>query len=194
NVLSSLAPFGVNWRGLSGYARNSSSDQAAASLNAAAKRQTLTTDFGDDSAQVSLSAPARALAAFNSNGADSSTSAQSTDAAGGNLASGSTDFSNEALYLGGMADASLIAMGVITPDQQAGTQITFSSLSYNVTDTESASISQQNGQTTAAYGSEQQAEFVGQGQITTSDGRTFDFQIEVDLDQTQQVESSGNAF
>jgi hypothetical protein len=194
NTLSSLAPFALNWRGLGGYAHDSGADRTAASLNAATKRQAMSTDFGDDSAQVSLSAPARALAAFSGNGAGSSASGQSSgDTAGGSLASGSSDFGNEALYLGGMADASLVAMGIITPDQQAGTQITFSSLSYNVTDSESASISQQNGQTVAAYGSEQQAEFVGQGQITTADGRTFDFQIEVDLDQSQQVEASGNA-
>ncbi|MBV8635846.1 MAG: hypothetical protein JO002_15225 [Burkholderiaceae bacterium] len=190
-TLSSLAPFALNWPGLAGYARNSSADQTASSLNSASKRQPLSSSFGNDSAQVSLSDAARALAAFENGGSGSDASSGSNNSSSSNPAPGSPDFSNEALYLGGVADASLVAMGIITPDQQAGTQITFDSLSYNVSSSTSAGISQQNGQTVAAYSSEQQAEFVGQGHITTSDGRTFDFQVEVDLDQSQQVEAVG---
>ncbi len=193
---AATAPFALNWRGLAGYQHNGSADQAASSLNDALKRQQMTSNFGDNSAQVSLSDAARALAAFENN---ASASAGNTSGAGSNgttgssgiAAPGSSDFGQEALYLGGITDASLVAMGIITPDQQAGTQITFNSLSYNVSSSASAGISQQNGQTVAAYGTEQQAEFVGQGQITTSDGRTFDFQVEVDLDQSQQIEAAG---
>ncbi|HEX8957663.1 MAG TPA: hypothetical protein VF798_15390, partial [Burkholderiaceae bacterium] len=79
-----------------------------------------------------------------------------------------------------------------TPDQQSGTQISFDSLSYQVSSSASAGISRQSGQTVAEYGSDQQAEFVGQGHITTADGRTFDFQIEVDLEQSRQAETAGN--
>lgn len=177
---NAAAPFALNWRGLAGYGYDSSADQAVSSLNAASAQQQMSSDFGNNSAQVTLSDAARALAAFDGNG----------PASGG---SGSSDFNQEALYLGGITDASLVAMGIITPDQQAGTQITFDSLSYNVSSSASAGISEQNGQAVAAYGSEQQAEFVGQGHITTADGRTFDFQVEVDLDQSRQIEAAGGA-
>ena len=200
NALSAVTPFALNWRGLAGYQHNSTADQAVSSLNDAAQNQQMSTDFGNNSVQVSLSAAARALAAFDGSGTSSSAGGASgtagagsagasggTDAAGGSLAPGTSDFDQEAAYLGGLTDSSLVAMGIITPDQQAGTQITFSSLSYNVSESASASVSQQDGQTVATLGSEQQAEFVGQGQITTSDGRTYDFEVEVDLDQSQQL-------
>jgi hypothetical protein len=187
---NTAVPLAVNWPGLSGYQRNSAADQTVSSVNAASKRQQLASDFGNNSTQVSLSDAARALAAFSGNGANSSGSSTSSSGSGGTDGTGSSDFDQEAQYLGGVADASLVAMGIITPDQQAGTQITFDSLSYNVSSSTSAGISQQNGQTIAQYGSEQQAQFVGQGHITTADGRTFDFQVEVDMDQSQQVEAA----
>jgi hypothetical protein len=186
--LNSIAPFALNWRGLSGYRHDGSADQTVSSVNAASQRQQMSNDFGDNSAQVSLSDAARALSAFND--ANTSGTTDSSSGNGGSDASGSSDFNQEAAYLGGVADASLVAMGIITPDQQAGTQITFDSLSYNVSSSASAGISQQNGQAVAEYGSQQQAEFIGQGHITTADGRTLDFQIEVDLDQSQQVEAA----
>lgn len=189
-VSNTAVPLAVNWPGLSGYQRNSAADQTVSSVNAASKRQQLASDFGNNSTQVSLSDAARALAAFSGNGANSSGSSTSSSGSGGTDGTGSSDFDQEAQYLGGVADASLVAMGIITPDQQAGTQITFDSLSYNVSSSTSAGISQQNGQTIAQYGSEQQAQFVGQGHITTADGRTFDFQVEVDMDQSQQAEAA----
>jgi hypothetical protein len=200
---NSIAPYALNWRGLSGYQHNSSADQAVSSVNAASKHQAVSSNYGGDSAQVTLSDAARALAALTNSGSgtagdgDSSSgsgaSGSTSGSAGATGATGSSDFDQEAQYLGGVADASLVALGIITPDQQSGTQITFNSLSYNVSSSASAGVSQQNGQAIAAYSSEQQAEFVGQGQITTADGRTFDFQIEVDLDQSQQAEAVGSA-
>ncbi|HEX7642176.1 MAG TPA: hypothetical protein VF472_08220 [Burkholderiaceae bacterium] len=177
NSFGPLASLAHNWRALDGYRQNAAADQGASPTNAS-------DSAGTD--QVSLSDASRALAALGggTNGPGNAASAS---------AYGSSDFGKEASYLGNIADASLVALGIITPDQQSGTQISFDSLSYQVSSSASAGISRQNGQMVAQYGSDQQAEFVGQGHITTADGRTFDFQIEVDLEQSQQAEATGNS-
>lgn len=180
-----VAPSNSGWRGLGGYDRYGSPGQRTSPAVAAG---------GAAGDQVSLSDASRMLAALGGGADASGNTASSSD-----NSAGSSDFAQEASYLGGIADASLVALGIITPDQQSSTQVSFDSLSYQVSSSVAAGYSQQNGQTVAEYGSEQQAQFVGQGHITTADGRTFDFQIEVDLDQSQRVEaasggnSSGNA-
>jgi len=180
NALSNASPYASNWSALAGSryggtgnAPSSSAVGRAESLLAAVAGQTQVS--GTDSTPVTLSGAGLALSAND-----------------GTSTTGSSDFGQEASYLGGLANASLAALGIITPDQEAGTQITFDSLSYNVSSSASAGVAQSGGQTLAAYGSSQEAQFIGQGEITTADGQTYDFQIEVDMGQSEQVQESGS--
>ncbi len=118
-------------------------------------------------------------------------------ASAGTTADGSGDTSDvngpassliqEGGYLANFADMSLMALGIISPSQ--GSEVSFSSLSYNVSESAAAGVSQQGGQSVAAFGAEEQAQFVGQGQITAN-GQTYDFQIEVDVDMSVQAEAA----
>jgi len=141
--------------------------------------------------QVTLSDAARALLAQDS---ASGSGSNSSGSSGNSSSSGSSDFSQESQLLTTLTDKSLAAMGIVSPSDEANTQITFNSLSYDVSDTSSAGVSQQGQQFGAAVGNSEEATMVGEGQIVTSNGTTYDFQIQLQVGQSDAagVSSSGN--
>ena len=109
---------------------------------------------------------------------------------------GSTDFAQEQQLLTTLTDKSLAALGIVSTADEANTQISFSSLSYDVSSSATASISQQGQQSSAQIGSTQDATLIGQGEITTPDGTQYAFQIELqvgDSEQASATSDSGNA-
>jgi hypothetical protein len=109
---------------------------------------------------------------------------------------GSTDFAQEQQLLTTLTDKSLAALGIVSTADEANTQISFSSLSYDVSSSATASVSQQGQQSSAQIGDTQDATLVGQGEITTADGTQYAFQIELqvgDSEQASATSDSGNA-
>src|SRR5579871_6652752 len=96
NALSAVSPYASNWNAPAGsqYGSGINSLSQGSSLLAALSERTQVS--GVDSTPVTLSDAARALA-------------------NGTTATGSSDFDQEAAYLGSLADASLAAMGIVTP-------------------------------------------------------------------------------
>jgi hypothetical protein len=151
--------------------------------------------------QVSLSDAARALQAQGgTNG-----SGGSTDDAGGPTGTSGTsalsptlspDFTQEEQLLTSLADKSLAALGIISPADEAGTQVSFDALSYDVSSSASVSLqSQQAGtaggtssgaQASLQFGTAQEATLTGEGHIVTADGRDFTFQIELQVGESEQ--------
>jgi hypothetical protein len=173
-VANYLMPY---WQGQSSLLGQSQSGISSYAPTPAASSQT-----GDP---VSLSDAGRALSAQ-----------QSTAGSSGTVQAGSSDFSQEAQLLGGLADKALAAMGVISVADEANAKVSFDALSYQVSSSTSASVSasqsQQGGQVTAQYGQQQDAVFAGEGHIVTADGRSIEFQIQLQLDQSQQISQSGS--
>jgi hypothetical protein len=132
-------------------------------------------------------------------------SLQAQDASG--TQSGSSSVVQEEQLLTTLTDKSLAALGIISAADESGTQITFNSVSYNVS--ASASVTQQShqssgqaygasnppsagSQSSAQFSSAQDATFIGEGHIVTADGRSFEFQIELQLDQSATAAGTGN--
>ncbi len=156
--------------------------------------------------QVSLSDAARALQAQGgTNG-----SGGSTDDAGGPTGTSGTpalsptlspDFTQEEQLLTSLADKSLAALGIISPADEAGTQVSFDALSYDVSSSASVSLqSQQAGtaggtssgaQASLQFGTAQEATLTGEGHIVTADGRDFTFQIELQVGESEQGGAAG---
>jgi hypothetical protein len=139
-----------------------------------------------DSDQVSLSNAARAL--------------QAQDANAGSAQSGSPDMTQEEQLLTSLTDKSLAALGIVSASNESSTQVTFDSVSYNVSS--SASTSQQTqqsgvqgqaggGQSSTQFSNTQNATFTGEGHIVTADGQDFEFQIELQLNQSDQGAIAG---
>ncbi|MBV8665550.1 MAG: hypothetical protein JO269_03610 [Burkholderiaceae bacterium] len=109
------------------------------------------------------------------------------------LTSLSPDFTQEQQLLTTLADKALAAAGVISPADEANTQVNFNSLSYDV----GASISlSQSGNGDPQVSAEQDATFVGQGDIVTASGQEYAFKIEYQVGQSEQGSLSsllGNA-
>jgi len=124
--------------------------------------------------QVSLSNAALALQAQNS-----ASSSQS--------GAGSSNFAQEQQLLTTLADKSLAALGITSTADEAATQVSFDSLSYQVTSTATASFAEQGQQSSALLGSAQDATFAGEGTIVTPDGTQYTFQIALQLDQSGQI-------
>ena len=166
------------WQGQSSLLGQSQSGSSTYAPTPAVASQT-----GDP---VSLSDAGRALAAQPATGSN-----------GGAVQAGSSDFSQEAQFLSGVADKALAAMGIISVADEANTQVSFDALSYQVSSSTSASgsVSQspQGQQVTSQYGQQQDAVFAGEGHIVTADGRSFEFQIQLQLDQSEQISQSSSA-
>jgi len=178
----SVSPIGAAANYLMPYWQGQSSllGQSLSGINSYAPTPAASSQTGDP---VSLSDAGRALSAQ-----------QSTT--GGTVQPGSSDFSQEAQLLGGLADKALAAMGVISVADEANAKVSFDALSYQVSSSTSASLSasqsRQGGQVTAQYGQQQDAVFAGEGHIVTADGRSIEFQIQLQLDQSQQISQSGS--
>lgn len=160
----------------SGYANSVPAPSATSGQNA---------NFGGD--QVSLSDAARALSRQNG-------TQGGTQNGGASPPAGSSDFSQEAQLLGGVADKALAAMGLISTADEAGAQVSFDSLTYQVSSSVSSSVSasqtQQGSRVTSQFGQQNEAVFAGAGHIVTADGRSFDFQIKLQLDESEQTSQS----
>ena len=130
--------------------------------------------------QVSLSSAAQALQAQNATAAGSQSGA-------------TTDFTQEQQMLTTLTDKSLAALGIISTADEANTQISFNSLSYQVSSSAAAAVGQQGQQTIAALGASQDATFDGQGTIVTPDGTHYTFQISLELDQSAVAASTSGA-
>jgi hypothetical protein len=125
-------------------------------------------------------------------------SLQAQDASG--TQSGSSSVVQEEQLLTTLTDKSLAALGIISAADESGTQITFNSVSYNVS--ASASVTQQSHQSSGqAYGasnppsagSQSSAQFSSAQDATfIADGRSFEFQIELQLDQSATAAGTGN--
>ncbi len=165
------------WQGQSSLLGQSQSGSSAYAPTPAAASQT-----GEP---VSLSDAGRALSAQ-----------QGAASNGGTAEAGSSDFSQEAQLLSGVADKALAAMGIISVADEANTQVSFDALSYQVSSSTSASASvvqsQQGQQLTSQYGQQQEAVLSGEGHIVTADGRSFEFQIQLQLDQSEQISQSSS--
>jgi hypothetical protein len=167
--------------GLNNYLPYSSAGIGASNANRGAAAGQSTGAASSD--QVSLSPAALAL---QTSGANAGTSAGSQ--------STSPDIAQEEQLLTTLADKSMAALGIITPAEESGTQVTFDSVSYNVSSSESVSEqSQQAGasgsggaQTSTQFSATQAATFTGEGEIVTANGQDFKFQIQLQLGQSEQ--------
>lgn len=121
--------------------------------------------------------------------------------------SASPDIVQEEQLLTTLTDNSLAALGIVSAAGESGTRVTFDSVSYNVLSSTSVSVSQptqqsnpqvQNGGILSSESSPsstqlsnvQDATFTGEGHVVTADGRNFEFQIELQVGQSQQGSSN----
>ncbi|HSY26657.1 MAG TPA: hypothetical protein VK832_04065 [Burkholderiaceae bacterium] len=108
-------------------------------------------------------------------------------------AAGSSDFAQEQQLLTTLTDKSLAALGIVSTADEASTQISFSSLSYDVSSSTTASINQQGQQSSVQASNTQEATLIGQGEITTADGTQYAFQVELQVDQGVQATATSDS-
>jgi hypothetical protein len=120
------------------------------------------------------------------------------------------DADQEAKVLGDLTRKSLSLLGITNAADASGATISFDSLTYEASSSSSFSTSQQSGSltstaqdgsSTAAYAnaqttqfhSEQQATYSGKGHITTADGRQFEFNAELQVDNVTDIRQSSSS-
>jgi hypothetical protein len=102
----------------------------------------------------------------------------------------SPDFQSEENILSSLMDTSLQALNIVPSSEIAGTKISFSGLSYDVSSSQSAAVGVQGNQVGAAIDDSQSATLEGEGQIVTPDGTTYAFTIALQVGDEQQAAAS----
>jgi hypothetical protein len=102
----------------------------------------------------------------------------------------SPDFQSEENILSSLMDTSLQALNIVPSSEIAGTKISFSGLSYDVSSSQSAAVGVQGNQIGAAIDNSQSATLEGEGQIVTPDGTTYAFTIALQVGDDQQASAS----